>query len=82
MTIKNNDIVTRLRNYDFMRDGDTPDLTMAEAADEIERLREMCEQFAKSAKLFGTQWGSDVEDFRVNEKKFLKAWKKYKGGAW
>lgn len=34
------DIVTRLRGYDFMRDGDTPDLTMAEAADEIERLRE------------------------------------------
>ena len=33
------DIVTRLREYDFMRDGDTPDLTMAEAADEIERLR-------------------------------------------
>ena len=39
MTIKNNDIVTRLRNYDFMRDGDTPDLTMIEAADEIERWR-------------------------------------------
>ena len=33
------EIVTRLRGYDFMRDGDTPDLTMAEAADEIERLR-------------------------------------------
>lgn len=33
------DIVTRLRNYDFMRDGDFPELTMAEAADEIERLR-------------------------------------------
>jgi len=33
------DIVTRLREYDFMRDGDTPDLTMAEAADKIERLR-------------------------------------------
>ena len=33
------DIVTRLRGYDFMRDGDTPELTMAEAADEIERLR-------------------------------------------
>ena len=37
------DIVTRLRGYDFMRDGDTPDLTMAEAADEIERLRLKCE---------------------------------------
>ena len=34
-----NDIVTRLREYDFMRDGDTPDLTMAQAADEIEHLR-------------------------------------------
>jgi hypothetical protein len=33
------DIVTRLREYDFMRDGDTPDMTMAEAADEIEFLR-------------------------------------------
>lgn len=33
------DIVTRLRNYDFMRDGDFPELTMAEAADEIERLQ-------------------------------------------
>lgn len=33
------DIVTRLRNYDFMRDGDTPEVTMGEAADEIERLR-------------------------------------------
>lgn len=33
------DIVIRLREYDFMRDGDTPDLTMAEAADEIEFLR-------------------------------------------
>ena len=33
------DIVNRLREYDFMRDGDTPDLTMVEAADEIERLR-------------------------------------------
>lgn len=35
----NDDIVTRLREYDFMRDGDTPDQTMAEAADEIEFLR-------------------------------------------
>jgi hypothetical protein len=35
----NHDIVTRLREYDFMRDGDTPDMTMAEAADEIEFLR-------------------------------------------
>lgn len=33
------DIVTRLREYDFMRDGDTPDLTMAAAADEIEDLQ-------------------------------------------
>ena len=40
-----NDIVTRLREYDFMRDGDTPDLTMAEAADYIERLQEMVEHF-------------------------------------
>lgn len=35
------DIVPRLRDYDFMRDGDFPELTMAEAADEIERLRRM-----------------------------------------
>ena len=33
------DIVTRLRGYDFMRDGDIPDVIMTEAADEIERLR-------------------------------------------
>lgn len=34
------DIVTRLRGYDFMRDGDIPDVIMVQAADEIERLRE------------------------------------------
>ena len=33
------DIVTRLREYDFMRDGDIPDVIMNKAADEIERLR-------------------------------------------
>ena len=33
------DIVTRLRGYDFMRDGDIPDVIMTEAADEIEHLR-------------------------------------------
>jgi hypothetical protein len=33
------DIVTRLRNYDFLRDGDYPEVWMTEAADEIERLR-------------------------------------------
>jgi hypothetical protein len=33
------DIVTRLRNYDFLRDGDYPEVWMNEAADEIERLR-------------------------------------------
>ena len=33
------EIVTRLRNYDFMRDGDTPEVIMGEAADEIEYLR-------------------------------------------
>jgi hypothetical protein len=36
-----NDIVTRLRGYDFLRDGDTPDLMMSEAADEIERWQEL-----------------------------------------
>jgi len=35
-----NDIVTRLRGYDFMRDGDIPDVIMNEAADEIEQLRQ------------------------------------------
>ena len=34
------DIVTRLRGYDFMRDGDIPDVIMNKAADEIELLRE------------------------------------------
>lgn len=38
------DIVTRLRTYDFMRDGDTPETTMNEAADEIERLRKQLRQ--------------------------------------
>jgi hypothetical protein len=33
------DIVTRLRNYDFLRDGDYPEVWMTEAAYEIERLR-------------------------------------------
>ena len=33
------DIVTRIRGYDFMRDGDIPDVIMGQAADEIERLR-------------------------------------------
>jgi len=33
-------IVTRLRGYDFMRDGNIPDVIMNEAADEIERLRQ------------------------------------------
>mgnify|MGYP000735842933 CR=1 FL=1 len=33
------DITTRLRNYDFLRDGDHPEVWMNEAADEIERLR-------------------------------------------
>jgi hypothetical protein len=33
------DIVTRLREYDFLRDGDIPDVIMNEAADEVELLR-------------------------------------------
>ena len=33
------DIVTQLRGYDFMRDGDIPDVVMNKAADEIEKLR-------------------------------------------
>jgi len=33
------DIVTQLRGYDFMRDGDIPDVIMNKAADEVERLR-------------------------------------------
>jgi hypothetical protein len=34
------DIVAQLRGYDFMRDGDIPDVIMNEAADEIEQLRQ------------------------------------------
>jgi len=41
------DIVTRLRNYDFMRDGDIPDVIMSEAADEIERLRKLTSELAQ-----------------------------------
>lgn len=66
------DIVTRLRHKYA---GQLP--ICAEAADEIERLREMCDQFAESAKMFGTQWGSEVVDFRINEKKLKRAWLKY-----
>ena len=49
---------------------------------EIERLRVICEQFASCAKSFGTKYGSDVVEVRINEKKFRKTWEKYKGGAW
>jgi hypothetical protein len=82
--VTTDDIVTRLRRaFDiWLSHGEVDDLAWSEAADEIERLRAMCEQFAQSAKSFGTQWGSDVVDFRINEKKFRKAWEKYKGGAW
>ena len=38
------DIVTRLRGYDFMRDGDIPDMIMSEAADEIERWRHIAKE--------------------------------------
>jgi hypothetical protein len=37
------DIVTQLRGYDFMRDGDIPDVIMNKAADEIEKLRKELE---------------------------------------
>lgn len=33
------DIVTRLRNYDFLRDGDHPEVWMNEAADDIQDYR-------------------------------------------
>ena len=49
------DIVTRLREYDFMRDGDTPDLTMAEAAVVIERLREQVRQLEVERDQWQTQ---------------------------
>jgi hypothetical protein len=58
------DIVTRLREYDFMRDGDTPDLTMAEAADYIERLQEMVEHLSSQLRL----------QMKANDK----AWEAYK----
>ena len=41
------DIVTRLRGYDFMRDGDIPDMIMSEAADEIQRLRKLISELAE-----------------------------------
>lgn len=89
-SVAQDDIVTRLRAMDMWcwhnahhNISECPDCAERhEAADEIERLRAMCEQFAQSAKSFGTKWGSDVVDFRINEKKFRKAWEKYKGGAW
>jgi hypothetical protein len=44
------DIITRLRGYDFMRDGDIPDVIMNEAADEIERLRYEVQRWKQLAK--------------------------------
>ena len=69
------DIVTRLRDECESLKVDVQ--VLREAADEIERLRAMCDQFAESAKMFGTQWGSEVVDFRINEKKLKRAWLKY-----
>ena len=78
------DIVARLRNvapYATARRIESADLSLTglvnDAADEIERLRAMCDQFAESAKMFGTQWGSEVVDFRINQKKLKRAWLKY-----
>ena len=53
------DIVTRLRGYDFMRDGDIPDVIMNEAADEIERLRRERDRWAEFAIHIATcpNWG-------------------------
>lgn len=80
-----NDIVTQLRREcqctDDCRAVNDPCISMR-GADEIERLRSMCEEFAQSGKEFGTKYGSDVVAYRINEKKFRKACEKYKGGAW
>lgn len=45
------DIVTRLRGYDWMRDSDTVDATIREAADEIERLREQNEHLRANVEM-------------------------------
>ena len=81
-------LVSRLRGFVSVPQIGGPDMLVqgievcAEAAAEIERLKVMCEQFASCAKSFGTKYGSDVVEFRINEKKFRKTWEKYKGGAW
>lgn len=49
------DIVTRLRGYDFMRDGDIPDVIMSDAADEIERLRADRDHYEEQAKRWRTE---------------------------
>jgi hypothetical protein len=54
------DIVTRLRVYDFMRDGDIPDVIMNEAADEIERLR-------KELEIYKDLYASEIVGKFLNE---------------
>ena len=58
------DIVTRLREYDFMRDGDTPDLTMAEAADEIERLRAEVARLTLVSSLWESEFVAAVDEIK------------------
>lgn len=54
------DIVTRLRGYDFMRDGDIPDVIMSEAADEIERLRAEVSRLTILANLWESEFNAAV----------------------
>lgn len=54
------DIVTRLRGYDFLRDGDIPDLLMAEAATEIERLQAEVSRLTLLANLWESEFNAAV----------------------
>ena len=56
------DIVTRLRGYDFMRDGDIPDMIMSEAADEIERLRKLTSELAQLMMPFAMLMTSEEQE--------------------
>jgi hypothetical protein len=55
------DILSRLRNYDFMRDGDFPEVIMAEAADQIERLRTLLHRWENCEQVIDALCGWDSE---------------------
>jgi hypothetical protein len=59
------DIVNRLRNYDFLRDGDYPEVWMAEAADEIEHLRAEVSRVNMQSKYFESEFMACWKDLKA-----------------